>query len=162
MTGGSRGQSRVGRRDLRQFFPKLATTCVSSHHRSRQIQNALGGLLRVYAASMNVRNEVAIGVCVRGFRPIRHVSRETFGGGQARPFANQENGNLGRQQFSNLIENTYSAVANDKDRRRCSIVESWLLHEAEATAGELAWQRRSLRAHRRSRFADRIPLCNAG
>src|ERR1700722_4057922 len=100
--------------DSRQLFTKLATAPVSLHHRGGQIQNPLDRVLGAHTASVNVRDEVAIGVSVGSFRTVCHVGRQAFSGCQPRSFADQEDGNFRDQQVANLVENSYPAVTNYK------------------------------------------------
>ena len=146
--------------DSRQLFSKLATAPVSFHHRGCQIQNPLDRVLGAHAASVDVRDEVAIGVGVGRFRTVRHVGGQAFSGCQPRSFADQEDGNFGDQQVANLVENSYPAVTNHKYPDRDSSLEFLLPHTGAAIAGEFAWQPRLLTARRRSRLANRVPWCN--
>src|ERR1039458_3759398 len=72
-----------------------------------------------------------MGVSIGCFWPVCHVSGKAFGGCQTRPLADQQDGNAGTQQISNLVENAHPAVTNHKDLAEtpaaslCSFPQEW-------------------------------------
>src|ERR1700683_2272669 len=95
-----------------QPFPKLVATLARLHHQGGQIQNALGSDLWAHSTSVDVRDEVPVGICVRSFRAVCHINREALRSGQARALSNQKGGNRRLQQLAKLVENARPAVMN--------------------------------------------------
>ena len=85
---------------------------VGGDHLSREVQDAMCAGFRIEAAHMNIGDKVAVGVRVTGARAVRHVGGKAFRRGQARAFADQQNGDARIQQLADFIQDSDAAVVD--------------------------------------------------
>lgn len=61
---------------------------------------------------MNIGDYVAVGIGVRFIRLIRQIGRQTFSGGEAGSFTDEQQRDSRIQQFADVVEDPYAAMMN--------------------------------------------------
>ena len=64
--------------------------------------------------SVNVGNEISVGIRMPGDGAVGHVRGETRRGSQARALADQKHKDAGSKQITDVVDNANSAITHDE------------------------------------------------